>query len=327
MCMPIVSILAQLLIAGPLQPAESTPAPPPATAGATQAPEPLNVFRGRVLDHATREPVAGAKVLVAAAEKGVIHYARPELAGAYAPDDKVLLFFTKRNGKRSAEVVTDTDGRFLVRGLAAGQYNVMAVHAERGVAIMENVSQPNDDAPLDVVLAPPTFVEAHIRGLPTNAFGGGLMCSLVPAAPSDRIYVRLDLLRSMLSPIEADPTPYDRWTAGPMPAFTGWTLQAENYVVKRGFSAPRLVLPVTVEPGKTTKLDVDLTKGAKLSGQVRGPKGEPLEDVSVVLRTPGEPPTVYGTLTDADGKYTLPGVPDGAYALEAKRWARRTAPG
>jgi hypothetical protein len=84
---------------------------------------------------------------------------------------------------------------------------------------------------------------------------------------------------------------------------------------------------VDLEPGKVNRLEVDLTKGSEVAGQVRGPRGEPLEDVAVLLRSGGERPYEYGAITDPDGKYRLAGLPEGSYTLEAKRWARRTAPG
>ncbi len=293
--------------------------------GDVEEPKPINVFEGRVVDHADHKPVAGAKVVVADTERGFLAYHGHQFVFAYAPNDKVLFFFTKRNGRRSAEVTTDSDGRFVIKGLVAGQYALIAVHPGRGVGIREDVKQPNAGDPLEVVLDPPTFAEATIRGL-----AGGdtfLQTELVPVDHVGKVVVRpgfvdeTSVFSAMGAGLSTD------GTAGPLPAGLKWAVSAHTYVAKRGFSAPLLSMPVDIETGKVNKLEIDLTKGEKLTGEVHGPKGEPLKDVSVVLKTTDKPAYEYGAVTDDKGKYLLTGLRGGDYTLEAKRWARRTAPG
>ena len=290
----------------------------------TQAPTPLNVFEGRVVEYAEHKPVAGAKIVVADAERGFLAYHGPENVFAFAPDDKVLFFFTKRNGKRSGEGTTDSEGRFVIKGLAAGKYNLLAVHPELGVTIMDGVEQPNAGDALEVTLDPPTFLQGTILGL--GADGMFLQTTLVPSDPWGAVQVQAVVSIGPDGQSRAGPLPILK-ADSPIPRAEQWAFQAETVVLTRGFFAPLLTVPVEIEPGKVNELEIDVAKGLQVTGEVRGPEGEPLKDVSVVLRTTGEPAYAYGGLTDDKGKYVLTGLPPGDYTLDAKRWARRTAPG
>lgn len=88
-----------------------------------------------------------------------------------------------------------------------------------------------------------------------------------------------------------------------------------------------LEVPLRLESGKTESIDIDVSKGPVLTGEVRGPDDKPLSDVSVVVRAKAGRAIAYGAVTDGEGRYSIRGMPPGAYTLEAKRWAVRTGPG
>jgi hypothetical protein len=325
-------VLIAAFLTGPAAIAQTTDDNPP-------GPPPLNVFEGRVLDHAG-QPVTGATVVVAEAESGFISYSGPDSIFAFGADEKILFFFTKRNGHASGRGMTDTKGRFVLEGLKPGKFNLLAVHAEKGITVVHGVEQPNQGNPVDVRFEPPTFVEGTIKGLPVNE--PIRMGSLTSDKERGRVvlhpFVQLtpQELSGRTAPGEGKemliidgPIPSDvrAFKAGPILADASWTLRFEQFVRKRGFSAPILELPLGIESGKTTKVEVDLTTGAKVSGLISGPEGKPLEYVSVVVRSKSERPHGYGSVTGADGNYTIAGLPEGEYTLEAKRWAVRTAPG
>lgn len=120
-----------------------SPVMQPAVADDGAGPVPLNVFKGRVLDSTGQQPVAGARVVAVRAGQGSISYGGPNSVFAYAPDEKILFFFTKRNGRGSGKTITDAEGSFVIKGLKAGKYNLLVVHTRDGVSIIPEVTQPN----------------------------------------------------------------------------------------------------------------------------------------------------------------------------------------
>jgi hypothetical protein len=119
----------------------------------------------------------------------------------------------------------------------------------------------------------------------------------------------------------------ERFHVGPLPKADQWVLMLDQFIETQGYSATLLRAPVHVAPGETSGLEIDLTQGSTLSGEVRGSKGEALRSVSVVATAADDAGRAYGAVTKADGKYAIRGLPDGDYTLEVKRHARRTAPG
>jgi hypothetical protein len=68
---------------------------------------------------------------------------RIEWTGAFhasAPEERSFLFFSKRNGKRSATAKTDSEGRFSIRGLEAGRYNVASTIDHNAPTLKEGLT-------------------------------------------------------------------------------------------------------------------------------------------------------------------------------------------
>jgi len=129
---------------------------------------------------------------------------------------------------------------------------------------------------------------------------------------------------------------------GPVPFSGRWALKVNKRVDRsfdksnatyssRSINATILQAPVEVELGKTARLELDLTKGETVTGQVLSPAGLPLADVAVMARKGGggenEPVWAYGGINNSSGRYTLRGVPSGDYTFQATRHAIRTKPG
>jgi protocatechuate 3,4-dioxygenase beta subunit len=120
---------------------------------ARKADRPVNVLRGRVLDK-DNKPLANVIVAVADARQGYISWNGKREVYVIAPDAKVLLFITKHNGRRGDQAETDSEGCFVMRGLAHGRYNLVAIDPDKGLTRVENVKFSEDSKPLEVVLEP-----------------------------------------------------------------------------------------------------------------------------------------------------------------------------
>ena len=284
----------------------------PAQAQTTSS-RPTNEFEGRVVDH-TGQPVAGARVVVAFAEDGYINYSSPDSIFAYASTRRVLLFFKRRNGLGSGEATTDEQGRFVIKGLRPGMFNVIAAHTSRGSGVFRDVKQPNKGNPAELKLAPPTFVEGSIVGFEQR--GPKLFDGLDFELP---MYGNLEIVGNYpwvkneddRSQIHVDPwvdlDEQGKFRVGPLPAGGAYTLLFDEYVKKRSYVAPMLGAPVHVTPGKTTTVNIDRSKGTSLTGTVLGPDGKPLPwtSVSVVKEVDGGGSYIYGAITNEKGEYAI----------------------
>ncbi len=283
----------------------------------------LNVFAGQVVDQ-NATPVPEARVYAADASVGFIFYDSPTSVFAHGPTERFLLFFPKANGKGSEDATTDKHGNFKMIGLRAGSYDVLAVHPEKGITIVRDVDQPNEDEPRTIKLNAPTYVEASVKGLPKASELNWHLTYAEDHAPwsaplgelFDRIIIRPSMMKT-----EDD----NRMKSGPLPSGGKWQVRAEQIVTSRRMQATIISLPVNAKPGETTKLDIDLTTGSEFAGTVLGPDGKPLNEVAVRLKPAGDeddPRPIYGAVTDEDGKYAIRGLSDGTYQLEARRWGK-----
>jgi hypothetical protein len=293
-------------------------------------PEPpaLNVLEGVVLDHAGK-PVAGAQIHAADAERGFIHYGGPDSIFAHGPSEKMLWFFTKRNGAGSGEAGTGDDGRFVIRGLKPGRYSVLAVHGERGVGTLRDIVQPNEGHPSTIRLEPPTFVHGTIHGLTeSRQFRHGSLHEIVGEAMPQIVGEAMPTRLNIYMGLNVNLGENGSFKVGPLPSAKSWRLSIGQFVMSRGFSATLLERDIDIEPGRTTTLDIDLTKGEQINGQIIGPEGTPLDLVAVDVALKGSVrANRLGALTDKEGRFRISGLEAGVYTLDAKRWLKRTKPG
>ncbi|GJM25963.1 MAG: hypothetical protein DHS20C16_23780 [Phycisphaerae bacterium] len=287
-----------------------------------QAP-PINRIEGKVVDHAGN-PVAGVQVAATNRKLGYINYNGNGSLHVYGPSKRVLLMFKARNGSASVEAVTDANGQFVLSSIMDGPVNFAAAHPEHGIAFLENIDPVKDGKPLSIKLEEPLFATGKIKGGPDQHYGAMFQ------QPGDQRRL------GNLLPVEPGPANSINWQMmawtgadgafriGPLPHHIDeWNFTFDRRA--KNYSATVLQIPVTVSKLAERPIDIDLSKGHKLSGIIRGPKNEPLPDVSVTtVRSDG---ILVGTISDKLGKYEISGATEGTIQLEAKRWARRTAPG
>ena len=111
---------------------------------------------------------------------------------------------------------------------------------------------------------------------------------------------------------------------GPLPPAKRWRLSVDQRVASHKYTATMLDAPLDIRTGR---LDLDVNRGIRVDGEVRGPDGKPLRGVSVVVRPLDDSSPTLGVVSDADGSYSIRGLTSGRYELEAMRHAKRTAPG
>ncbi len=281
---------------------------------------------GVVLDH-ERKPVAGARVHAVSAPQGYIFYDSPtNIQATGGESDRFLLFFRKSRNLSSGDSRTDADGRFAIPKLKKGAFHILAVHPERGFAVAGHVDQPNLDAPVEIVLSPPTFVEGTLRGMPATGLLTHSRLSPFEQMPwqkmlssENQAWNPSDFVNVWVQPtVKIDKE--GRFRVGPLPVGGNWELEVAQAVPKRRFAAPLLKWPIALESGKTTKVEYDFGSGEKVEGRIVGPEGEALADVAVTLASSVEGDLrQYGALTGKDGQYSVRGVPKGQYHLTAYR--------
>jgi protocatechuate 3,4-dioxygenase beta subunit len=401
-------------------------------APAAGAPETINVLHGRVVDQHGAH-LAGAQVAIADAAVGQVSW--DTTLSAFAPEQRILLLFHKRNSTRAGTATTDAQGSFTLRSMSPGRYNVAAVSPEGQLALHENIEFSADSPPLTIVVDSEKSVvksvllsgrvvdaqgqplqgatvtaadanEGYMFGNPmtgdvqtfatpwrderfpwfsssqgltgsgiSDAEGNFMIAGLRPGAfnlvvrhaagvqilpalevrglPS--VEVRVDPPTYVQGTLSADPAirylysymqltpeglsdrialgtvvrvqPDGKFRAGPLPPVPHWTLRASQPIPGRSFVATLFEVALDATPGKTVDLNLDLTAGSKLSGDVRGPTGEPLAGVAVLARALEGSPRAFGAVSGNDGKYVIAGLVDGSYELSGLRHAPRTGPG
>ena len=320
------SILLLLLITTPLCVAEEKPDQSPTTK--------LNIFKGQVVDNDLK-PVAGAKIYAAKTGGGHIFYYGGDNAHLWADDDKVLWFFTSRNGKGSGKATTDSDGYFTMAGLQEGRFSVLVAHKDKGLTVVSENLPKND---LTIKLPPPTFLEGKIdtpSDQHSHYFG---TLETEQDMPWEKIHSDSSCFVYVSPNVSLDSEGH--FKAGPLPIGGKWTLVFNQYVPQGTFSAKILQYPVDIELGKINSFNFNLTEHPPLTSFVLNAKRQPLAHTAVSLTkvTPKDAKTelkdflqtnqgtteiIYGAVTDGNGQYTIHGAAPGIYRLEAKRYAKR----
>ena len=243
--------------------------------------KPRGAFEIRVVAGDDNEPVGEAKVAVAHVSEGFIHYGGPDSVQAYSPSQQTQWGYGgEQSAVPTAMDVTLADGRVTFTGLMAGKYNLIASHSTLGVAVLRDVilKRPRGGEPLEVRLETPASIEGVIKGLTGSKDSRyGYAVPFSTSCGKGGINVRL--------PVEVGEDGTFRTPA--VPVGGRWTLTISAFVRSRGFAAPLVEWPVDVTFGRKTEVTIDLTAGPSVTGQVLGPDGKALENVSVVVARPG----------------------------------------
>lgn len=333
----------------------------PAVAIAQEAPPqrahpapPFSVLAGEVVDQrgtavsgclVAAASVDGARIwrmdeqIMQAFGKAEFEYlleARPsvKLTGELDEEGKAI-FKWKTNGREAGVSRTFDDGRFRIADLKPGQFHVLAIHKEHGIALVA-AEQPNSDNPIRIVLEP-RFVEGEVRGVRDSSAKYSVSVDSAVRYPwqVSRADVtkmsgaqvpasELEALRTY--PLTTDVDADGRFKIGPILHGGSWNLGITQSLPKRRAYLTLAAEHVEANEEGTTSVVIDLSGGEFVRGTARGPADEPLDDVCVTLTRVaelGEPePALFarGALSDADGRYSVAGLRPGKYKLEAERW-------
>ena len=243
-----------------------------------------------------------------------------DLDGKPAPGGPVRLLRLPGSGGRGqvplgdgelavdAESVAAEDGRFSLRHLAAGRYEVRAGHPRHATRVLP---------PIDV-LEGDTIDLGTIELAP----GGPLAGRVVDAdgRPVEGVWLTAEATsvaaRFAGTPqrVDAESDSEGRFELKGLPAAEPLRLTARH----SGYSEAQIggiVVPLA-EP-----LVVELRKGSTILGRVVGPEGEPIENASVTVTAPlGIGSTGFGlpALTDVDGRFEVGGLGAGTRTLTAR---------
>lgn len=252
-------------------------------------------IKGKVIDFATREPLARAIVSV---------------------------YDQANHWKKAA--MTDAEGMYVISGLPAGTYVVMAEKIGFYRQWYDDVD--SEDLATPVVLGATEVKEDIDFALKQREFKSGAISGLVKdevtELPVEGAHV-FAIPLTFGTPKVVVTGPDGSYEISELKTGTyivvAW---AEGYVgefykdTQRWFKAERI--PVQ-ENQVTSGIDFDLTPreaGAYLiAGSIRGPKGEPVPG-ALVFAYEGEN-VVAATITDSDGNYTLEEMPAGEYVVGA----------
>jgi len=294
---------------------------------------PTNELAGVVVSKTDGKPVAGAEVAMAHSERGWIYVENGGRITAWGDDEKVLLFFSKKNGKTAVTTKTDAEGRFVLRSFTSPEqeYNLAVAHPEHGVAIVEGVV-PAEHAvePLRIGLEAGAFVSlppmksanreirhmATVREATETAF----------SADGSPIFGEMDR-RNIWINAYVDLKSEDSTLVGPLPTGRSYRVSLQGWSRRVGAPATLLERVVRLERPEAVRFDAPAAETAALVGRVTDADGKPLRDVNLTVAIGPRRELVVGALTDEKGEYTLAGVPPGAQTIELSRYAVRTGPG
>ncbi|MEE8171044.1 MAG: carboxypeptidase-like regulatory domain-containing protein [Phycisphaerae bacterium] len=307
----------------------------PASAGEPDGKKPVHSLRGVVVAKADGRPLAGVTVAMAHKERGWIMIGNRGQLTAYGPTERVLLFFSKRNGRAACTATTDELGRFALANFVSmrDQYTLAAAHSEHGVALLKNVRpDAHVDEPIRIEMDLPSFIELRA---PKELEAAGIThsVSLHPAVSSlvdGRAFFGRTAapFTNVMMNYYVPRTKDGAFHIGPVPAGIDLTLNHSAMTRRTGAPAVLRKTRVRVAPGETLRMSVAWDEGLELNGRVTANDGKPLRDVNVLVTTgSGIDEDAFGTLTDKDGRYRLAGLPPGEHKLDLSRHAVRTGPG
>lgn len=271
------------------------------------------VARGLVIDAATRAPVVGASVSVSRARDGFDRVFRASIE----PED--FDFLGLMGGSRRA-AMTDSEGRFELVGLAAGDYRFTARHPDRAKASTGRDVTVADGTPTEGILI--EFEDdGAIEGMVTGAGSRPLADALIVAAS-----VQAGSFKSASSTRDGRYR-IEGLAPGLYIVFKSRMDERSTNIGLDLLGNMRLK-SVTVRPGRTSTLDVhDAAEGTvRVYGTVRD-AGQPVPRAMVTALGSDRDGVlgigVRANPTDGDGRFELIGLEPGDYFLQVTRFDGR----
>jgi hypothetical protein len=294
--------------------------------------KPINKLHGVVVSKKDGRPLAAVHVVMTHAERGYLMLGREGQARAFGPEEKILWFLSKRNGKTACEDTTDAEGRFTFRGFTSPgeKYNFAAAHPEHGVELLTGLAPVDyQDKPLRIEIDEPAFITTGLKP-PTSSEQAWEYVEVTLAAElgqsTETLRVNFNVVDFVAFTPEADEGRRE-YRLGPLPGGRTYRICRHMYLRAPGYSATLFERRVSLRPGETIELPVHREEGTTVTGRVTDSDDKPLVNVNLTVSTHDESGLVIGAVTDQEGNYTLTGVPAGTHALELLRHAKRTTPG
>ena len=292
-------------------------------------------LQGVVVSAETGKPVAGARVLLVDARRGLLFFDPQRGIWSWGWDRKFLRLFTLRNGRSTCTAVTGADGRFELTSFIdpEAQHTLAALHIHEGVALLEGFQPAEfENGTLRIELEPAARIHTTYREINgfedvTTHVNVSLVDESPPRADDEPHYfaTRIRLTEPDKPADEPDGTYGSR--TGPIPGHRRYRLLKYATSGSWGNVQKLFSREVALEHGQTLEVALEPGAGATLSGRVTGMGGAGLADVNVMLTVNNQPSTLIGTVTDSEGNYSLQGVPPGNHKLSLKRYAKRISPG
>ncbi len=228
-----------------------------------------------------------------------------------------------------ASATTDANGKYTLTGLQTGSYRVTFTDCRNGDYATEYYNDKTDPQSYDPVQATvgqdTTGIDAKLGR--AGKISGTVTDTATPPHQLQHICVLATRVGATGSPL-AGPSGHattdasgNYAIAGLTPGsykvqfstcFGGTSYAIQFYKDKPDFTSADIVTVTAAQT--TTKIDAHLTHGGNIAGTVTGPDGNGLADICVdASRSDGA--TLASGKTDADGVYSIAGLPAGSYKV------------
>lgn len=277
------------------------------------------VARGTVVDAASNQPVSDAQVTAYRANTEREARDRDALPFRISadPEDLDFLGLAAMGARRS--VLTDSQGRFEVKGLAGGTYRFTARHPDLAKASAKDVE---------------VLVDRPTEGVVIQLGGGGTVEGVVTGAGrrplADALIVVGSLQAGSLKSVSTDAQGFYRLTGLPGGLYIVFKSRMDERAMNLGYDllGNMRLKTVTVREGKVTRFDIadESDDGVRVFGVVTD-AGQPVARAMVTaLNSDREGVLGLGIRarpTDEKGAYELIGLKPGTYFFQVSRFRGR----
>jgi hypothetical protein len=219
------------------------------------------------------------------------------------------------------------DGTYSIGGLAAGSYRVgiedLSGRLPGGYASSTGLTTDSAAATLVVVGVPPEVQDVHapagqrISGTVTASVGGPIKGALVVAcAANSGLVIDQGFLPCGFDVTAADGT----YSLTVLPSSTvvyamdlAYTHASGYYATSGYVFAEHLATPLAVGTTDIAGIDLALPPGAAIAGTVTDSTGAPVASVEATACLTSDLRGCLSSTTEADGSYTIEGLPAGSY--------------